>query len=100
MKAQDHLKKIDDWIRQGKFDLAKREIEYCSHRCRDRENQLKLAAYARRAGIPHKAISILSPRVRPDGSGTPKATVVEKVEYAAALIRIGATHEALKLLKL
>src|SRR4051794_5073371 len=90
---------IDLLIRQGNshaaatlilVELRKKKIT--------RAEKLVLARLARRAAIPKAGILLLRPYVRPLGRDAWHPTPEEQTEFAACLIGVGATWEALQIL--
>jgi hypothetical protein len=89
---------MDEWIRSGQGDLARQGIRRLTPENLTRPERLQLASLARRVSLPEIGIRLLRPIVRPPGRRATQATDGERAEYAADLIRIGASTEALQLL--
>lgn len=63
-----------------------------------RADRVKIATFAYRAGLPLVGLRLLTRAVRASRRPVPPATVREKAVYAACLLKIGATAEAVALL--
>ena len=102
-KAPNWYVETDTWIRLGDFTKALDQIE--ALRAADSieaEHYVYGAEIYRRLGHPARAIQLLAPKVYPQGrlkQGVQKALPSEIAEYAGSLIRLGATSEAMRLLK-
>jgi hypothetical protein len=95
------IERIESLIVHGSIAEAQAELISLLRRARpERKLLAKLAGQCRRSYLPERAISLLHRVVRPTGKVRclEPATAAEKSEYAAALLYVGACHEALKLL--
>lgn len=92
--TSQRLQEIDGWIRGGEIRRAQLALKDAATSKWDRAEKPTLASLAWRAGVPLVGIRLLNPIVRPSAKKPVQATSVEKKEYAACLIRIGATEEA------
>jgi len=92
------LDSIEDLIRSGNGRQAQHQLKAMVGKKLSREALFRVAGLARRAGLPDLGIRWLNPIVRPAARTPKRATDAETAEYAACLIRIGATSEALDLL--
>ncbi len=93
------LSHIEDLIRTGAIAQARSELGHREFRRLGRSERFRVATLARRAGLPYLTLRLLSPLVRPSSKQPIKASDEERAEYAATLVRVGAAHEALTLLK-
>lgn len=93
------LEIVGKMIVSGQAVAARRAIRSLVEKKVPREKKLELASLARRANLHGIALRLLNPLVRPTGKTLERATDAEKAEYAASLTYIGATAEALSLLK-
>ncbi len=96
---QDTLERLKQWLRTGEsgrvlLQLRKRSSAQLPQRLR-----AEFADVARQAGAPQLSLRWLSPTVRPTRGRAPSATPREVSVYAASLVKIGATEEALGLLE-
>lgn len=98
-KWEELAKKLDEEIRQGRGRLVRKELTRLQKAKVPREATLAIGRLARRANLPDYALRLLSPVVRASRKSPVVATDEEKTEYAANLIKIGATDEALDLVK-
>ncbi len=94
----ESLNEIDSLIRQGQMQLAQERIKAVLHLPGSRSERLKLAELCRRSNLAEAGLRLLSAYVRPAARTPMQATAAEKIEYAAALIRLGAGSEALEIL--
>lgn len=85
---------LEGLVRSGKVDEARAELEKLARRGIKREDALAAAEIARRLNLPLTSLRILSKYVRGSLKGPASATVEETLEYAGALIQIGAQFEA------
>jgi hypothetical protein len=95
--------KIDEWVRTGNGNRARHLLHRLSesgafHRL-PREEAAPIAALARRSGLPMLGLALLTPYVRPSHRRPAEPTPREKAEYAGCLAYVGATGEALEILK-
>src|SRR5262249_7305239 len=97
--SSEALQAIDTHIRAGRSQQARVELLKLTRKRLAREQLLSVAALARRADLVSLALRLLNPLVRNTGKVPAEATEAEKAEYAASLIRIGATEEASLLLE-
>lgn len=91
--------RINELIRSGKGEIARRELQAFKDKRLPRPIALQMAALARRAGLPELTIRLLNRIVRPGPRSQIRASDQEKAEYAAGLTRFGAVDEAMALLK-
>lgn len=94
---QKQVLELEQLSQQGKAILAAQRIRRFKLNTIPRRYAGPIASVARRIGLPNLAIRILNPIVRPIGAPT-GGTEAERVVYSAALIRIGASEEALPIL--
>ncbi len=85
---------IDYLIQQGEGKQAQRELVSFFQSEIPRPVAAQAAALAWRAGRPELGLKLLNPWVRPSSRKPNVASVEEKIEYAACLVKIGASHEA------
>lgn len=97
--VQKKMEEISLLIQKARGHEAKILIEKLSRASIPPEALPKLAALARRAQLPHLALKLLHPIVRPGKTPIRKATEQDKAEYAVTLLRVGAVSEANELLK-
>ncbi len=93
------LNELDSLIKSGQASEARKILTSFQNLKIPRDLACRVASLARRAELPDIALKLLGPIVR---SGKPLAKPVtdsEKAEYAANLVKIGATTEAFSLLK-
>ncbi len=83
----------------GESRFVRTELNHLSEKPIPRREIAQLAGLARRAGLTHIGIRLLNPIVRPTPKRPMVATGVEKAEYAECLTRIGASDEALQILR-
>lgn len=96
---QESIQKIDSLVKSGNLVTAGRCLKLIRFRKCTHSERLKLSELARRLGDPLKTIRLLNPIVRSSSKMKAKPTPQEEVIYAAALIKIGASSEALGILK-
>src|SRR2546430_1421867 len=89
---------VERLIREGKIAPAQRVLGQLAREKIPRASLARYAGLARRAGLPGLALRWLVPVVRPSPRRPAQAAPSETIEYAASLIRLGATAEALALL--
>ena len=92
------LDQCDLWIRSGKSALARRRIQNFNFRKLPRPLLHRYSSLARRTQLWSLALKALRPIVRPRVNGSVEAFANEKIEYALALWRVGASKEASDLL--
>jgi len=92
------LPKIEEWIRHGNSALARNHLRKVLPAKVPRNFALKLASLSRRANIPLISLRVLYPIVRETRRSPVLASSIEKAEYAASLIKIGASVEAVAIL--
>jgi tetratricopeptide (TPR) repeat protein len=92
--CREFIQYIDGLIRSGQSAKARSELSRHRPSSFTREERFELAAVARRAALPWLTIRLLTPLVRPPAKKNVQATTKEKAEYAAALVRVGASREA------
>ena len=93
------LKGWDEAIRRGNAGAVRAELKKLKDQRVSREMILPVAALCRRADFLPFALHLLQPLVRPTRKVAVPATLTERAEYAACLVRVGAGDEALELLK-
>ncbi len=92
------IKKIENNIREGEgLHVAKKLHKFLKEHV-SRNDRLQLASFARRVHLPNLALRFLGPIIRPQQRCYAEPTDAERVEYAASLIKVGATGEALQIL--
>jgi hypothetical protein len=82
----------------GQIQKARGELARYHPATLARKDRYELASVARRAGLPYLTLRLLWPMVRPSPKNPSKASDPEIAEYAAALVRVGASREAFELL--
>jgi hypothetical protein len=97
--------KLIQWdleIRQGRSGQVRKEIEALIRERRKkpivRDDLAQVAAIARRCGAFELSIRLLHPIIRPAARKMIRATDMERLEYGAALVQIGADREGRELL--
>ncbi len=96
----DEIVKLDQLIRKGQSASALKRIAEIRKRHKvPRQHLAKLANLCRRCGRPEQALLLLHSYVRPKEGMTFEPTPTELAEYACALIKVGAVHEGITLLK-
>jgi hypothetical protein len=95
----EKLAELDALIKQGRLDAVQKILEDLPERGLERALLAPLAALARRVGFHRQSIRLLNPIVRPKKGLLKKASPLETLEYAAALVRYRAVHEAAMLLE-
>ncbi len=96
--SRESLKSIDQFIKLAKFGEAQEALDKVNSKNLSRIDLVLYANLARRLGKMDDAILALRPFVRPKARDQIEATEDERLEYAMALIKIGAVNEGLKLL--
>lgn len=100
---REFLNEIDAAIRQGLIRQAASRIQelWKGAQSLSRLERLELARLARRAYLPGVAILLLRPWVRPSSARAmeTEARPEETLEFASALIAVGARTEGVELLK-
>lgn len=94
-----HVQLLDQKIRLGEFDFVQKELDGLELDLIPRSYAQRIANLARRCSRSLLAVKILHPIVRPVDTNQPKAEGHEIAEYAAALSYLGASQEAIGLLK-
>lgn len=89
---------INDLVEKGKIRVVGQRLNGLRFASLPRKSRHRLARLARRAGLFPVSIRILNPIVRPPPKSPREATDEEKAEYAASLVKIGASSEALDIL--
>ncbi len=92
------FREIDQLIKAAKLLDARTALTRLLREQVPRPLKGTAAELARRVDLPKLSLQILFRHVRGGRHGAPDATAAETVEYAAALIRVGAAEEALTLL--
>ena len=97
------LPEIEELLRAGRVEAARAGLKTVGATGLPREHHYTFANQARRAGLASLAVSLLHPHWCTDGTRAPDPveppTPGEAAEYAASLMRIGATTEALGILR-
>jgi hypothetical protein len=88
----------EEKIREGQAQQARKILESLDIRRIPRDHAAPFAALARRSNLPMLGLRILRSWVRGSERSPVRAAPGEKAEYAACLLRIGATTEAQELL--
>jgi len=96
--AKNLLDSIDALIRQGHGLAAAQHLKKIKGSSLNAEERVQYAYLARRLSLPNLSLRLLNPIVRPTGRKKSEATPGERIEYAGALIYIGAMGEALDIL--
>ncbi len=91
--------KIDDFIKSAQISNATEEFSKINARTLTRAELTPYANLARRLGKSNEAIRVLRQFVRPKAKVPMEATSEEKLEYAMALIKLGALNEGIKLVE-
>ncbi len=87
----------EKWIREGEGNRVRREIMTLSPKKMSRPILGQLANLCRRVGLSSVAVKILHPIVRSEFHHIEMPSYQEKLEYAAALVELGAVVEAQKI---
>ena len=93
------LDEINSLIVEGKSAPARAKLRALVSKKVAPNHRVQVASFARRLSLPLIGLSILNPIVRPTGRSSLKPTPQEVAEYAATLSYIGASEEAIALLK-
>ncbi len=100
---EESLEILDRWIRQGQVRSAQK---WLGENLRDRRPDAisrrhlpQVAALCRRAGIPEWSLRLLNSTVRPRARMRIQSTALERAEYGAALVSVGAISEARSVLE-
>lgn len=93
------LKEVDQGIRVGNLQEARRKLARFRQEKVSRKYTVAVASLCRRAELPSISIRVLNPIVRSKPRLMVEATQAERAEYAACLIKIGASDEGLALLR-
>lgn len=97
-KITEELKEIEKLIQSARgADAQARLLELHKKRV-SKDFAREIATLARRAGIPEFGLRLLHPIVRATGKKQRDASVPDRVEYAACLIRLEALREAEEIL--
>jgi hypothetical protein len=99
LNLNEEIETINDFIRAGLGHRARRALRQVAGRKIPREKVREVANLARRANLLGLALRLLNPVVRPTGKALRVATDAEKAEYAASLTYVGASEEALTILR-
>lgn len=99
MSANDKIQSIEQLIRSGKGAEARHLLVRLVERPGERRNRARLAALCRRTQLFDQAARLLLPLVRGDRKKLVTPTPAETVEFAAALLYLGAADEASALLE-
>lgn len=98
-RVEKFIAEIDQLIRSAQGDSARAKLQALSIKEIDPSEHWKIAALARRVNLPELSIQILRPIVRPVKKISHEPTNEDLAEYAGALLRLGASQEAYKLLQ-
>ncbi len=93
------LEMIEEAIRAAQLARARSLLRQIDLKKLHPEHWVHASEVCRRSGLPQLALRLLGPMVRPQGRATRRASIEERVEYAGALIQMGATREGMLLLK-
>lgn len=96
---RDVFNRIDRLIKNAEGLSARELVLQIASKAPPRNGISELAQFAWRVGIPEVGIRLLSPVVRGTGRKFVRASDGEKIEYAACLIKAGASEEGLELLQ-
>ncbi len=97
--SEDILKKVDDHIRSSNLSEASIILGTIDPKALKRASLAQYANLSRRLGHTDDAIKVLRPYVRPKSKDPQSSTVDERMEYAMALIKLGALNEGVKILE-
>jgi len=98
--SESLLTQMNEAVRAGQGQVARSILRTTNLSKVLRKHRPILANIARRADLPNLAVALLNPLIRPSAKKQiSAATDTEKAEYAAALTSIGATEEAIEMLK-
>ncbi len=93
------LPQVESLVRSGQLKEAQTALQDLVKSKIPRQIIASVASLARRADLPLIALKLLYPLVRPTSKAPATAIPLEKMEYAASLIKIGALDEGLVLLR-
>lgn len=96
---QNQLDEIEVLIRSAKGEKARALLLELHEKKVPVNLLLQMAGLARRANLPELGVRLLNPIVRPKAKMKREASAKDIVEYAASLMRIGASKEASDLLE-
>ncbi len=97
-KCIELRQQIDQLIKAGDGDQAKKELVRISIPDIPRSERFHFAQLCRRTGLINSGLKMLSKIIREDQEGMIEARLEEKAEYGVLLQRLGAVDEAKKLL--
>jgi len=98
-KCKNHfLKTLEEGVRAGRIAEVRVEVQKCLQGRISREDKVYLGQLLRRVGKSDQSLRLLNRIVRPPQRKRSDASVDEMIEYAAALIQLGALNEAEMLL--
>ncbi len=97
MKAQSPFEIIEGYIRGGDLSVSKSLVKKINWNKLSRGDRSTFANLARRADLPETSVRCLRDFVRPK-MGPDQSTELERLEYGASLIKLGALPEAIELL--
>lgn len=103
MRNQVTQKSLIDWdgrIRQGQMAAVRAELTQISSSEIPNALRAEMGHLLIRVGLPHRAISLLSPAVRRGAELRQEASTDERLAYALALAKIGSSREATMILTL
>ena len=99
MDLEELKQKAEEMIRSGRRTEARALLMRLKGKPLPRPRASQFATLARRAGLIQLALEIMAPIVRPKTKPDKEATDEEKATYAVILLVLGASSEALEILK-
>lgn len=94
-----YFEELDILIREGRSVEARSRFQSIALKEIPRTDRVAYSELARRLNLAVLSLKALDPYVRPTGKHAVSATPLEKMEYAAALNRVGAIDEAISIFK-
>ncbi len=88
------LDTLEKLVRDGKITEAHNALLNAVEKGYPKEQARKIASLLRRVNDPEVALKVLNPVIRPTRKGAASATDIDKVEYAASLVRVGSLFES------
>ena len=98
-ELEPDLNLLDSLIREGRGNEARKALLAIGIRKLPRAGLVQFANIARRIGLSHLSIRAMHRIIRPEGAQVSEPTAQEWIEYAGALIEIGAIAEAQEILE-
>jgi tetratricopeptide (TPR) repeat protein len=98
MISASHIQQIETSLRQARIGEARAALEKIPNYEIPRDLLAKIAELHRRAGLTNDALRLLNKTVLTEVKGINPASAKEQAEYAMALVKAGALHEARSLL--